>query len=336
MRKEVTEWYLNINMKEKFPRGDKATLDHIRQLITNCIDATKSNGNTEKWFSELRTKIHEMDLYKFVTPILVKKSKVLEPEGLLQIFDGPDKDVFPWDIAADAEALWLRWMGGDLDGFLMRGIVATKTVNEEGVKKTAYSIDKQWKKRSANVPGPNGLINGQWWPLRICALRDGAHGASEGGISGQTDKGAYSIVVSKGEYADDDNGETLEYCGTKSSNPSSNSSTEPVAPTADTLLLEKAYMLKQPVRVLRAAKKGSTSKYAPREGVRYDGMYEIVGKKLLDPATAMIRFSLRRLPGQDAIRCQGVEARPSNLELVERRTLLLGERGNGAEICEIR
>lgn len=94
--------------------------------------------------------------------------------------------------------------------------------------------------------------------------------------------------------------------------------TEPVAPTADTLLLEKAYMLKQPVRVLRAAKKGSTSKYAPREGVRYDGMYEIVGKKLLDPATAMIRFSLRRLPGQDPIRWQGVEARPSNLELVER------------------
>lgn len=75
------------------------------------------------------------------------------------------------------------------------------------------------------------------------------------------------------------------------------------------------------MRVLRAAKKGSASKYAPREGVRYDGMYEIVDKKLLDPATAMIRFSLRRLPGQDSIRWQGVEARPSDQELMERMSI---------------
>ena len=207
---KAAEWYLNINTKEKFPRGDKATLDHAKQLITNCIDATKNNGDSKKCFSELRSKIHEMELYKFVTPILVKKSKVLEPEGLLQVFDGPDKNIFPWDIAADAEALWLRWMSGDLDGFLLRGIVTTKTVNEEGSKKTAYSIQKEWKKKSANVSGPNGLINGQWWPSRICALRDGAHGAIEGGISGQADKGAFSIVVSKGsDYADQDHGEVL-------------------------------------------------------------------------------------------------------------------------------
>lgn len=83
--------------------------------------------------------------------------------------------------------------------------------------------------------------------------------------------------------------------------------------------MEKSYVNRHPVRILRAAKKGS--KYAPKEGVRYDGMYDIVDKEILDPKTAMIRFSLRRVPGQDPIRYQGVEARPTALELTERMNI---------------
>lgn len=71
--------------------------------------------------------------------------------------------------------------------------------------------------------------------------------------------------------------------------------------------------------MLRAANK--TSRYAPREGVRYDGLYEIVDREILDPAIAMSRFSLRRLAGQDPIRYQGVEARPTNQELMERMNI---------------
>jgi hypothetical protein len=212
MKRKASEWYLNINTNEKFPRGDKATLDHVRQLIKNCIDAVKNNGDKEKWFSELRTKIHDMDLYKWLSAVLVKKSKVLEPEGLREIIDGPDKDLFPFDIAADAEALWNRWMGGDIDGSLLRGIVITKTVTDTGAKNTSYRIEAGYpKKRSANVVGTNSLMNGQWWPQRICALRDGAHGAMEAGISGQAEKGAFSIVLSHGQYADEDHGEVCPF-----------------------------------------------------------------------------------------------------------------------------
>jgi hypothetical protein len=52
--------------------------------------------------------------------------------------------------------------------------------------------------------------------------------------------------------------------------------------------------------------------------VRYDGLYEIVDKELLVEETAMFRFSLHRLKGQDPIRYQGVEVKPTDQELVER------------------
>lgn len=44
--------------------------------------------------------------------------------------------------------------------------------------------------------GHNGLSVGDWWPYQACALRDGAHGSSMGGIAGGARDGAKSIVVS--------------------------------------------------------------------------------------------------------------------------------------------
>jgi hypothetical protein len=118
--------------------------------------------------------------------------------------------MFPWDLAADAEALWIRWMGEDLDCHLMRGIEISKGVLESGKKRTSYKLEKSYtQKKSANAVGDNNLTNGQWWPSRICALRDGAHGEQEAGIHGQTGMGAYSVVVAVGGYADMDYGEVL-------------------------------------------------------------------------------------------------------------------------------
>jgi hypothetical protein len=335
-RGKSTEWYDNIDMTAKFARGDKAMLEYVKQLIKNCVDAAKNGGDKEKWFSELRNYVHDMASYQFLKPVLVKKSGVLEEDGLPLIFSGPDKDLFPWDIASDAAELWGRWITGDIDGFILRGIVITKTVTDKGKKHTSYSIQNPYPlKRSANVPGSNHLMNGQWWPMRICALRDGAHGAIEAGISGQADSGAYSIVLGaskSNDYQDKDDGDvsipshqlipkpnqttlnsnsqTLQYCGTKSSTP---------APTADTLLLDKAFLTRGPIRVLRAA--NPESKYAPKEGVRYDGLYDIVDCEVLDPEIAWKRFSLRRRDGQDPIRYQGVEARPSSHELRDRMSV---------------
>ena len=59
-----------------------------------------------------------------------------------------------------------------------------------------YRITNKTAARPCNVVGHNGLTVGQWWPYRICALRDGAHGATQSGIAGSAKSGAYSVVVS--------------------------------------------------------------------------------------------------------------------------------------------
>lgn len=69
------------------------------------------------------------------------------------------------------------------------------------------------------------------------------------------------------------------------------------------------------IRVFRSEKKGSH--YAPRKGIRYDGLYVIQSHKVLNEATAMYRVRLERCPGQDPIRCTGVEAKLNGFELAE-------------------
>lgn len=211
LREKSHKWYDNVNMNGPFSTSDKAILEMVNMLAANCIMAVKNNRNIEAAFQELNNRLQEMAGMKFLTPGLVKRSGVLEDEGLIQIFDGPDKAAFPWFMAADAEAIWRRWMAGDLDGFILRGINVTKGISESGRTQISYSIASPYlQKRSANVPGDNGLMNGEWWPLRICALRDGAHGKTEAGIHGTQALGALSIVVGPGKahkYEDVDTGE---------------------------------------------------------------------------------------------------------------------------------
>lgn len=157
-------------------------------------------------------------------------------------------------------------------------------------------------------------------PLQICALRDGAHGEIEAGIHGQVGKGAYSIALSSGGYADVDEGDFIKYCGTAGSD---------CQPTAATLLLKESVKFRTPVRVLRSAALPASSKYRPAKGLRYDGLYEMVGDpEVLDDETAMHRFTLRRRAGQNPIRYQGAETRPTIEELeadASRRKLEKGD-----------
>lgn len=75
---------------------------------------------------------------------------------------------------------------------VMRGIVIT------GGSRRTYLLDRDYRPepRDCKIVGNNGLTVGDWWPLRICALRDGAHGAMQAGIAGSSQTGAYSVVVS--------------------------------------------------------------------------------------------------------------------------------------------
>ena len=74
---------------------------------------------------------------------------------------------------------------------IMRGILQYKSKH-----KKEYAIEKSFNKRDAHVRGHNGIAVGEWWPMQLCAIRDGAHGARIAGISGTADAGVYSVVIS--------------------------------------------------------------------------------------------------------------------------------------------
>ena len=83
-------------------------------------------------------------------------------------------------------------------------------------KKRDYVLDRRFTQREAKVYGHNGLSVGTWFPVRMVALFYGAHGSTQGGISGNTQTGAYSIVVAGSyEELDQDQGETLIATTTK-------------------------------------------------------------------------------------------------------------------------
>lgn len=89
---------------------------------------------------------------------------------------------------------------------MLRGLNRT-SATIKGVVHKSYSLTKGWPHgQTASVIGHNNLFNGQWWPLRICALRDGAHGAQESGIYGKPGVGAIAVAVAEGGYEDRDYG----------------------------------------------------------------------------------------------------------------------------------
>lgn len=175
---------------------------------------------------------------------------------------------------------------------LMRGIRITR--GPAGGR--TYALDPTFPKKEAAVVGANGLQVGDWWPFQICALRDGAHGSRMGGIHGRGD-GAYSVVIS-GAYDDSDTdlGNTVFYSGSRGA-PEPGTRKEAVLTNASkSLMMSKTRG--RPVRLLRAAK--GNSAFAPKVGIRYDGLYRVVdySQQETSEGIAYWRFTLERLPGQ--------------------------------------
>src|SRR5271170_7223349 len=159
------------------------------------------------------------------------------------------------DDESDAESI-------DSSTDAMHGIKFKRGRN--GMK--VYTLDKAYQ-RPANVFGHNGLKVGNWWPMQICALRDGAHGSRMGGIAGKANIGAYSVIISGGGgYEDEDLGHTVHYTG------SGRPGEDQTLTTGNQALINSSHT-KYPIRVLRASK--ATSRFAPSSGLRYDGLYEV-------------------------------------------------------------
>lgn len=165
-----------------------------------------------------------------------------------------------------------------------------------GAKGPRHVIDSRRIVRNAEVYGHNGLAPGFWGPYRRNLILHGAHLQHQRGIAGDESQGAYSIVVS-GQYedVDVDEGNVIYYSGEGAQGKKSSKSIDRKSNRA----MNASIRTRNPVRVLRAAKKGS--QYAPPCGYRYDGLYECVGKETrLNAAGAFYeRFKLVRLERDD-------------------------------------
>lgn len=181
-----------------------------------------------------------------------------------------------------------------------RGIMHGFIIQSSAHRKFNYVLDPRCEseKRAFKVFGHNGLAPGDWWPYQKVALFHGAHGHSIAGISGHAERGAWSVVVSgssKYEELDRDEGDTVWY-----SSDHSHDSVDPVRVVYRSnmaLSLHASVANGSPVRVLRASGKG---RFAPSRGIRYDGLYSVVGVVERKNAKGGLyeQFQLRRLPDQ--------------------------------------
>jgi hypothetical protein len=168
-------------------------------------------------------------------------------------------------------------------------------------RKLTYVIDPRRlaEKRPFKIFGHNGLEPGAWWPFQKVAHFHGAHGHPQAGISGNADEGAWSVVISgnpRYEDLDCDLGDTIWY-----SSDNSHDNTDPtrVLHTSNmTRSLHRSIYSRKPVRVLRSSK--ANSAFAPRSGIRYDGLYRVVDvvRRKNGNGGLYERFKLVRLTGQ--------------------------------------
>ena len=278
----------------------------LKTFIQECVTAKDQGRNLEPSFQLVRQRVHQMEVFDFMVPALVTDSRILGQPGFASIIEGHDGITWPWDIVADARVLSGKWAVGNLDPFLLEGIIKKVKTNGVGGMVHPRSIDPNYLKRvPSHYVGAGDLTNGQWWPYQICAARDGAHGEIEAGISGTKGIGAFSIVLSHGGYADIDEGDLIRYCGTSGGEGK---------PSFGTRLMQVAQTFKHVIRVLRSSTL-TKNKYKPKKGLRYDGLYEIVSSRELDRKISMVQFTLQRVAGQEPIRYEGVERRPTDEQL---------------------
>lgn len=185
--KQGPDWYNTINPKERVPRGDLQDLKYLLTLIDNMQQDAKTGKDVTQMLNNIRQRLRQMEFLPSLSLVLVKKSGLLHHGGLPLIFENRVQGVlFPSDIRADADILFRKWMSGQIDPHLLRGIVTTVRTAKEGKASKSHSRDKDFTgKVSCNYVGAGNLVNGQWWPLQLCAMRDGAHGEVEAGIHGR-------------------------------------------------------------------------------------------------------------------------------------------------------
>lgn len=305
------QWYTSLKVRN-IRTGSDAGADTALSTLKTFISKAKSAQNDaelQSAFQKVRKLLHGLAFNPEINSQLLRNRSILSNEnGLPQVFDEDYSGsvLWPSDIRADAEELYKKWCQQDFDTDILRGIQQSKPGQKGGDKV------KPGHQKSAKYFGNGNLLNGQWWPILLCAFRDGAHGATIAGICGEVGKGAYSCFLSGGEensYPDIDEGEVVYYCGTDDKNKKGEI-------TSYTQALLDGLKYEQPVRFIRSSKAETKSDFAPVRGFRYDGLYDIVDYEVLDRHLQRHRFKLVRRPNQGPIRGgKGPERRPTEEEI---------------------
>ncbi|KAF4623339.1 hypothetical protein D9613_001819 [Agrocybe pediades] len=185
-----------------------------------------------------------------------------------------------------------------------------KVATNEGPMGREEGVRKHDPKTYGHIPG---IAVGTWWATRMGCSVDAVHAPPVGGISGGS-QGAYSIALSGGYEDDVDLGYAFTYTGSggralsgtkeapKNLRTAPQSSDQSFENPYNRMLLRSSETRK-PVRVIRGFK--ASSRYAPFEGYRYDGLY-VVEKAWMEKGTnakgyLVCRYALKRLPGQPPI-----------------------------------
>ncbi|KAK2742472.1 hypothetical protein FQN57_005363 [Myotisia sp. PD_48] len=306
--------YISKKRQMEIRRSSEDVLEILSSFVK--FQTAHSPADRERAINRMRDRIQYFRHYEIPpSSLALIKRKFLD---VITGFPGIiNAQSIPWDIRLDAEVMYRRLMNDDLDPDLMRGILIKRNIKDGVMKGVSRSLDPNYPFKRSVFRGQGPLCNGHWYPYQICAVRDGAHGEMEAGISGREGWGAVSILLSAGRspgvsYADIDQGDTIKYCGTSGKNLRISSGTQ--------LLLESAG-LKNEIRVFRSSKLPKVNPYRPSAGIRYDGLYKITSHELLDEESRMYRFTLERELGQPPIRYNGPGKRPTTREEEELRSL---------------
>ena len=178
-----------------------------------------------------------------------------------------------------------------------------KAVGKEGASKRdwgkGFACAGRTKKcnMDKNHFGPlPGVEVGMNWMFRIQASKTGVHRPPVGGIAGTAELGSPSLVLGGGYEDHVENGEVFTYRGSEGRDLSGNKrtaeqSSDQVLERTNAALTMSCYakfndkeganagdewQKGKPIGVLRGYKGAKHSKYAPKEGCRYDGMYKLV------------------------------------------------------------
>lgn len=263
----------------------------VRGVVKHFIDASTYGDKISDMAKQLLERWEAGDFAP--APIVFEESQLISDSESEHISDEELKASPPAEVLSKSS---MPSLNEEADR-LMRGLVDGTTFGGGH----SLSIKRHDLKRNCGVFGHNGLKIGDWWPYQICLVRDGCHGRSQGGIAGTVESGAYSVILSGKLYhgQNTDYGDEILYSGSHGSSKDENE--HGIREPQGTKALITSLNSRSPVRVIRG--KGSST-WAPAVGLRYDGLYDVVAKKVQNDTAGQKywQFRLVRRPGQDPIR----------------------------------